>query len=135
VIEEQMAKADREGRVSYLEISNVVNLGFYGRLGFETVQHVELSRGYRMVKLDCMTREPRPAKEIGKYATGEARVGVSGEDAKSGAMEQAVNAKSEKRPQIEIKVVKDVKRPGKTLDFGEKMGPVADVEEVLRVFA
>jgi len=58
LIEDVTRKADGERRCCYLESSNKVNVGIYGRLGFEVVSRIVLGRGSRPVELDIMVREP-----------------------------------------------------------------------------
>ncbi|CAK4030463.1 hypothetical protein DOTSEDRAFT_74255 [Lecanosticta acicola] len=55
------ARADREGRACYLESSNDVNRGIYGRMGFVLQREIFLQRGggeEGHVRLDIMVREP-----------------------------------------------------------------------------
>lgn len=58
VVEYVTAMADAEGRACYLESSNVVNRGIYGRMGFEVRKQVYLQRDWVLVELDIMVREP-----------------------------------------------------------------------------
>lgn len=51
-------RADAEGKAAYLESSNAANLGFYERLGFQTLKRIDLTRGPALVSMDCMLREP-----------------------------------------------------------------------------
>lgn len=59
VIEYVTSRADKEGRVCYLESSAEVNRAIYGRMGFEVIKNVYLQRAEEHVELDIMVREPR----------------------------------------------------------------------------
>jgi len=56
---EQVTKiADQEGRPTYLESSNTVNVPIYRKFGFEERRTINLQRGGRNIPLDIMVREP-----------------------------------------------------------------------------
>ena len=61
LIQEAAAKADKEGKVMYLESSNVRNLKLYRSLGFEVKKRIvlpSLTPQGGQVAMDIMTREP-----------------------------------------------------------------------------
>jgi len=58
LIEHVTKVADREGRPTYLESSNIVNVPIYRKFGFEKTRTINLQRGGRNIPLDIMVREP-----------------------------------------------------------------------------
>ena len=54
----QSIQADKQGRISYLESSNTMNLRLYQRLGFEKVRQIYLERGEKQIPMDIMIRRP-----------------------------------------------------------------------------
>lgn len=72
--------ADREGRVCYLESSNVGNVGWYQRLGFVVKRRIVLKEG--SVGLDVMVREAGGAVEDrvggGQEVVGQGEVKTAG---------------------------------------------------------
>ncbi|OCL02386.1 hypothetical protein AOQ84DRAFT_184469 [Glonium stellatum] len=67
LIEHVTRKADRDGKLCYLESSNAINPTIYRKLGFEERRKVHLQRAEKDVELDIMVREPvRIENEKGK---------------------------------------------------------------------
>ena len=58
LIEHVTRKADRDGKLCYLESSNPINPAIYRKLGFEERRKVHLQRAEKDVELDIMVREP-----------------------------------------------------------------------------
>lgn len=58
LIEHVTRKADRDGKLCYLESSNAINPAIYRKLGFEERRKVHLQRAEKDVELDIMVREP-----------------------------------------------------------------------------
>ncbi|KAL3427251.1 N-acetyltransferase [Phlyctema vagabunda] len=65
LIEHMTAKADAEGRATYLESSAEVNLSYYRKLGFVFQKDVALERAEKPVRLGIMVREPTSATAEG----------------------------------------------------------------------
>jgi hypothetical protein len=64
------ARADAEGRATYLESSAKSNLGYYVKYGFEQKCDIQLERGEQPVKLHIMVREPQ---SLGEGSNGKAQ--------------------------------------------------------------
>lgn len=63
LIEHGTKMADEWKVPTYLESSNIVNIKFYEKLGFEYKKDVLLQRGVKPVALGIMVREYREAKD------------------------------------------------------------------------
>lgn len=59
LIEDVSKRADEEGRPTYLESSNGVNVRIYERMGFDVRKKIHLQRAEKDIELDIMVREPR----------------------------------------------------------------------------
>ncbi|KAK0119802.1 hypothetical protein ONS95_011234 [Cadophora gregata] len=66
LIEHITARADFEGRATYLESSAASNLPYYSKYGFEHITDIELKRGEEPIKLHIMVREPQSMAESSK---------------------------------------------------------------------
>jgi GNAT superfamily N-acetyltransferase len=66
LIAHMTARADREGRATYLESSAESNVAYYERFGFVAKKTIALKRGLKPVVLHIMVREPRAAAESSK---------------------------------------------------------------------
>jgi ribosomal protein S18 acetylase RimI-like enzyme len=69
LINHMTARADMEGRATYLESSAASNIGYYNKLNFEEKTVIALNRGPKPVKMHIMVREPLCVAEASKEAT------------------------------------------------------------------
>ena len=66
LIEHMTAKADLEGRATYLESSAETNIGYYKKHHFSEKKVIALERGPKPVKMHIMVREPQSVAESSK---------------------------------------------------------------------
>ncbi|KAH8593418.1 hypothetical protein B0O99DRAFT_596289 [Bisporella sp. PMI_857] len=74
LIEHMTAKADQEGRATYLESSTHGNVAYYQRYGFVEKMAIEMKRGVKPLPLHIMVREPLAVDAKGEPATVEIRL-------------------------------------------------------------
>lgn len=74
LIEHMTARADEEGRATYLESSSELNLSYYKKFGFDHTMDIQLERGPKPLKLHIMIREPRNVAGGSKGASAKIRM-------------------------------------------------------------
>lgn len=66
LIEHMTARADLEGRATYLESSAEANIGYYKKHHFSEKKVIALERGPKSIKMHIMVREPQSVAESSK---------------------------------------------------------------------